>query len=522
MSAPRGRRDGRGGLVSLVGAGPGDPDLITVAGRNALRRADVVIHDRLIPRELLAEAPDGAEIINVGKRPDDVDPNAAQDEINRLLIDRASRGARVVRLKGGDPFVFGRGGEEAEALQAAGLPFEVIPGVSAATAAPAFAGIPVTDRRLASSFTVVTGSEAANDAAPIDWSAIARTGGTIVVLMGRRALPIISRRIIESGLPPDTLAAAVERASTPRQRSVFAALGDLPSAVEEAGLRPPVTLVIGGGAALGERLAWFDRRPLSGRRILVTRPAHQADALAALLRAQGAEPVLAPAIELVDADPAPIRAAIARLRSGGYDDVVFTSVNGVEQFAAHLHDADGDARSFGTARLAAIGPATSAALERLGLRADLTPAAYTSAGLLEALRAQTPKPLAERRVLLARAAQGSPVLSDGLRASGASVDDLALYDVRTAPADPAALEQLRAGRIDTVAFTSTSTVRGFLEQADAAADVLADVEIAVIGPVAGDAARAAGLTVHIEAAVHTMEGLVDAIVSARQRQDAPQ
>ena len=523
MSAPRGRRDGRGGLVSLVGAGPGDPDLITVAGRNALRRADVVIHDRLIPRELLAEAPDGAEIINVGKRPDDVDPNAAQDEINRLLIDRASRGARVVRLKGGDPFVFGRGGEEAEALQAAGLPFEVIPGVSAATAAPAFAGIPVTDRRLASSFTVVTGSEAANDAAPIDWSAIARTGGTIVVLMGRRALPIISRRLIESGLPPDTSAAAVERASTPRQRSVFAALAELPAAVERAGLRPPVTLVIGGGATLGEQLAWFDRRPLSGRRILVTRPAHQADALAALLRAQGAEPVLAPAIELVDADPAPIRAAIARLRSGGYDDVVFTSVNGVERFAAHLRAAGGDARSFGKARLAAIGPATSAALERLGLRTDLTPAAYTSAALLEVLRAQTLEPLAERRILLARAAQGSAVLSDGLRASGASVDDLALYDVRTAPADPTALEQLRAGRIDTVAFTSTSTVRGLLEQVGAAAaDVLADVEIAVIGPVAGDAVRAAGLTVHIEAAVHTMEGLVDAIVSARQRQDAPQ
>ena len=282
--------------------------------------------------------------------------------------------------------------------------------------------------------------------------------------------------------------------------------------------------MIGGGTALGERLAWFDLRPLSGRRILVTRPAHQADALAALLRAQGAEPVLAPAIELVDADPAPIRAAISRLRSGGYDDVVFTSVNGVERFAAHLRAAGGDARSFGKARLTAIGPATSAALERFGLRTDLTPPAYTSAGLLEALRAPTPKPPAKRRVLLARAAQGSPVLSDGLRASGASVDDLALYDVRTAPADPTALEQLRAGRIDTVTFTSTSTVRGLLEQAGAAAttDVLADVEIAVIGPVAGDAARAAGLTVHIEAAVHTMEGLVDAIVSARQRQDAPQ
>lgn len=504
----------RGGLVSLVGAGPGDPELITAAGLNALRRADAVLHDRLIPRELLAEARAEAEIIDVGKLPGDPDPAASQAAINALLIAQARRGRRVVRLKGGDPFVFGRGGEEADALQAAGVPFEVIPGVSAAIAVPAFAGIPVTDRRFASSFTVVTGSEAENEAAPIDWAAIARTGGTIVVLMGGRSAARVVQRLVAGGLASETPAAAVERASTPRQRSVVASLGELPSAVERAGLRPPVTLVIGGGAALGGRLAWFDRRPLSGRRVLVTRPAAQAAGLAALLRAQGAEALTMPAIELVDADPAPIRGAIARLRAGGYDDVVFTSVNGVERFAARLREAGGDARSFGGARLAAIGPATAAALERRGLRADLVPDVYTSAALLETLLSG---PIAGRRVLLARAAQGSAVLRDGLRASGAVVDDVAVYDVRAAAADAAVVERLRRGEIELVTFTSPSTVWGLVEQVGA--EALDGVEAAAIGSVTSAAAREAGLNVRIEAKVHTIEGLVEAIVAAHPRQD---
>ena len=520
MTAQRTGRTGRTGFVSLVGAGPGDPDLITVAGLNALRRADAVLHDRLIPRELLVAAPADAEIIDVGKLPGDANPAAAQAAINALLIAQAQQGRRVVRLKGGDPFVFGRGGEEAEALRAAGVPFELIPGVSAATAAPAFAGIPLTDRRHASSFTVVTGREAENEAAPIGWGAIARTGGTIVVLMGARAASRVAQRLISAGLPPGTPAAAVEQASTPRQRVVSAALGELPAAMATANLRPPVTLIIGGGAALAERLAWFDRRPLSGRRILVTRPAHQAAGLAAPLRAQGAEPVVMPAIELVDADLAPIREAIERLRGGGYDDIVFTSVNGVERFAAQLREAGGDARSLGRTRLAAIGPATAAALERRGLRPDLVPDTHTSAALLEALRAQPRKPLAGRGVLLARAAQGAAVLSDGLRASGALVDDVALYDVRAAPADPAVLERLRAGEIDTITFTSPSTVQGLIEQVGS--EALGGVKVASIGPTTGDTARANGLTVHIEAAVHTIEGLVQAIIEARPRQDATQ
>ena len=512
--------------VLLVGAGPGDPELITVAGLNALRRADVVVHDRLAAPELLAEAPSRAEIIDAGKRPAASGPRgASQEAINALLIERAGRGLHVVRLKGGDPFVFGRGGEEADALRAAGVPVAVIPGVTSATAAAALAGIPVTDRRRASSFTVVTGHDAEPDAAtaaaPIDWRAIAQTGGTIVILMGWRALPQISRRLIEAGVDAGTAAAAVERASTPQQRSVASTLADLPAAAERAGLRPPVTLIVGAVAASAGRgarpergRAGWDARALEGRRILVTRPAHSAPALAALLRAQGAAPLIMPAIALRDADPAPIRAAIERLRGGRYDDLIFTSVNGVQRFRAQLYESGGDARSCGGVRLAAIGPATAAALEQFGLRPDLVAAPYSSEGLLDALRAG---PLEGRRVLLARAAQGSPALSSGLRAAGAVVDDAALYGVETAPADPAVIEQLRSGAVDTITFTAPSTVRGLVEQAGLAA--LKGVEVASIGPVTTAAANAAGVTVQIEAAVHTMQGLVQAIIGAQERRN---
>ena len=502
------------GRVSLVGAGPGDPALITVAGLLALREADVVVHDRLIPQALLAEVRKGAVLIDVGKRPAEADPNAAQAEIHALLIERARRGERVVRLKGGDPFVFGRGGEEADALREAGVAFDVIPGVSSATAAPAFVGVPVTDRRYASSFTVVTGREAENDAPPLNWEAIAQTGGTIVVLMGRRALPEISRRLIAAGLPADTPAAAVERASTAQQRSVFAALEALPAAAERAGLRAPTTLLIGATVELGERLAWLEQRPLHGRRVLVTRPARQAEDLAALLRAQGAEPVVMPAIELIDADRAGIEEAIARLCKAEYDDVVFTSVNGVERFARQLRARGRDVRCFGGARLAAIGPATAGALERIGLIADIVPDSYTSAALLETLRAES---LRGRRILLPRSAQGAPGLSDGLREVGARVDDLALYEVRAAPADRAVVRRLHDGEIDTATFTAPSTVRGLIGQVGA--EALRGVTIISIGPATSAAAAGAGLTVHVEAAVHTMQGLVEAIAETGRRQD---
>ena len=504
------------GRVTLVGAGPGDPDLITVVGLSALSGADVVVHDRLVSRELLAHAPARAEIIDAGKSPAGSGSRGMpQDQINALLIERAQRGLQVVRLKGGDPFVFGRGGEEADALRDADVPFEVIPGISSATAAAALAGIPVTDRRHASSFTVVTGQEADNDAPPINWRAIAQTGGTIVVLMGWRALPEISARLIDAGLDADTPAAAIERASLPEQHSVTSTLAELPVLAAAAGLRPPVTLVIGPVVELGERLGWRESLPLHGRRILVTRPAHSAGGFAAMLRAQGAIPVVMPAIELWDGEPALIHGAIERLRRGSYDDVVFTSVNGVQRFHEHLREAGGDARGYGGVRLAVIGPATAAALERVGLRPDIVPDRYTSAALLDALLSGSVR---GRRILLPRAAQGSAALSDGLRDGGAQVDDVAVYDVQTAPPVQAVLQQLRDGTVDTITFTAPSTVHGLVEQAGA--ELLQGCEVASIGPVTTAAASAAGITVTIEAVVHTMQGLVDAIIQARRERSA--
>ena len=333
--------------------------------------------------------------------------------------------------------------------------------------------------------------------------------------MGWRAMPELSARLIDAGLDADTPAAAIERASMPEQRSVTSTLAELPTLAAAAGLRPPVTLVIGPVVELGEGLSWRESRPLHGRRIVVTRPAHSAAGFAGVLRAQGAIPLVMPAIELCDAETAPIRGAIEWLRRGSYDDVVFTSVNGVQRFHGQLREAGGDARAYGGVRLAAIGPATSAALERVGLRPDIVPDRYTSAALLDALLSGSVR---GRRVLLPRAAQGSPALSDGLRDAGAQVDDIAVYDVRTASPVEAVLQQLRDGEVDTITFTAPSTVHGLVEQAGT--ELLQETEVASIGPVTTAAASAAGITVTIEAAVHTMEGLVDAIIQARRERSA--
>ena len=501
------------GEVALVGAGPGDPSLITVAGLEALRRAEVVLYDRLAAPELLAEA-SGAELIDVGKLPGD--DGTGQDRIHQLMIEHARSGRRVVRLKGGDPFVFGRGGEEAGALRAAGMRVRVVPGVSSAVAAPALAGIPVTDRRAASAFTVLSGHDAAADAPQVDWNAVARTGGTIVVLMARRTLASVASRLIDGGLPPDTPTAAIASAGTPDQRAVSAPVSQLAVAVEQASLEAPLTVVIGKVVDLADH-AHRDRRPLAGFRVLVARPRAQTAELSARLRAAGAQVVTAPAIELIDVDPAPADAAMARL-PGGYDDIVFTSVNGVERFFARLESHDLDARALSGARIAAVGPATAAALRRQGVRADLIPPRFTTAALLASLRAEQ---LEGRRILLARAAQGSRALSDGLRDSGALIDDIPLYDVRTAPSDRQALERLRRDEIDVVVLTSPSVARGFAEHLRTAGlDSPSSARVAAIGPVTADAARALGLSVPIVAQDHTVAGLVEALI-AHLETDSP-
>jgi uroporphyrinogen III methyltransferase/synthase len=496
--------------VYLVGAGPGDPGLITVRGAEVLGRADLVVHDRLAERSLLDLAPAGAERIDVGKRPGDP---VRQEEINDLLVEQGRAGRCVVRLKGGDPFVFGRGGEEAEALAAAGVDFEVVPGVTAAVAVPAYAGVPVTHRGLSTSFTVVTGHSRQALDADVDWDALARVGGTIVVLMGAAHRDEIARRLIAGGRPPTTPVAAVSWGTRPGQRSVRTTLAGLPTAE----LEPPVTIVIGPVAQLD--LAWFERRPLLGWTVVVTRTRSQASALVDRLRSVGAGTVELPVISVTTAADggAALRAAAERLDR--YQWVVFTSANAVDALMGLVRDA----RAFGSARVAAIGPGTAEALGRWRLVADLVPERFVAEGLLDVFPDPSPADSASAvavpadragggRVLLPRAAEAREVLPKGLEAKGWDVDVVEAY--RTELLRPAADALAAVRSAQAVTFTSSSTVRGFLEVVERG-DVPSIV--ACIGPVTADTARSLGLHVDVVAGTHTIDGLVDALVEARSR-----
>jgi uroporphyrinogen III methyltransferase/synthase len=480
--------------VYLVGAGPGDPGLLTVRGAEVLSRAEVVVHDRLSARELLELAPAGAELVDVGKTPGG--RSVPQDDINRLLVEHGRAGRTVVRLKGGDPFVFARGAEEAAALAAAGVAYEVVPGVSSAVAVPAYAGIPVTLRYSSTSLTVVTGHEdPAKPHTQVDWEAIARVGGTIVILMGAAHVAEITARLMAGGLPPDTPAAAVRWGTRPDQRTVRANLGTL------AGhrLRPPTTIVVGEVAR--QRLTWFEDRPLFGRTVVVTRSRAQAGQLSARLRERGAAVLEVPVIRIADpADGgAALRAAVGRVSS--YDWVVLTSPNGVRRFCAHLRDG----RDLAGVRLAAIGPGTAAALAEHHLVADLVPERFIAESLLEALG--TPGPGDRGRVLLARAAVARDVLPDGLRARGWDVDVVEAYRTEAAPVAPEVRDAVASA--DVVTFTSSSTVERFCDALGAGAVPPA---VACIGPVTAATARARGLRVDVEADPHTIDGLVEALV----------
>ncbi len=477
--------------VFLVGAGPGDPGLITVRGAQVLARADVVVHDRLAEASLLDLAPATAERIDVGKSPGGP---VRQDEINALLVERGRAGQAVVRLKGGDPFVFGRGGEEAAALLAAGVPFEVVPGISAAVGVPAYAGIPVTHRGLSTSFTVVTGHSRHKVDDDIDWEALARVGDTIVVLMGVAHRAEIAHRLMAGGAPSDTPVAAVRWGTRPDQRTIRTTLAEL----HACPLEPPVTLIIGQVAALD--LPWFESRPLFGRRVVVTRARHQASGLVERLRAAGAEAVEVPTIEIADPDDGgeALRAAATQVR--GYDWVCFTSPNAVERFLACLSDA----RAFGDVRVAAVGPGTSAALAAAGIVADLVP----ERSLAEGLVATFPHGSGGGRVLLPQAAAARPVLADGLTAKGWTVDIAHAY--RTFPTTPSPDLLASAAKADAIAFTSASTVTSYLAAAGPGA---VPPVVACIGPVTAAAAEAEGLPVTVIATDHSLDGLVAALVA---------
>ena len=479
--------------VYLVGAGPGDPGLLTVRGAELLRRADVVVYDRLSVGSLLDLAPAGAERINVGKMPGHA--TVSQTGIDQLLVDRGRAGQQVVRLKGGDPFVFARGGEEAQALLDAGVPFEVVPGVTSAIAVPAYAGIPVTLRHSSTSFTVITGHEDPDKGGELDWDAVARLGGTIVILMGIGRLPKICSRLLDGGLDPETPAAAIRWGTRPEQHTVRATLATLADHPLEA----PSTIVIGRVAAID--LNWFEARPLFGRRIVVTRASEQASSLVARLRELGADPIEIPSVEVHDPVDGGAALAVAVERVRTYDWLVVTSANG----AARLLSALRDARDLGGVKVAAIGPGTADALRAGNVVADLIPDRFVAEALLDAF---PPPPPTGGRVLIARAAVARDVLPDGLRTAGWVVDVVDAYRTEAAPLT--AEQRDSAAAAEVVTFTSASTVERFLE---AVGIDQTPPLIASIGPITSAAARDHGLTVDIEATEHTIPGLIAALVT---------
>jgi uroporphyrinogen III methyltransferase/synthase len=493
------------GIVYLVGAGPGDPGLMTTRSFELIVAADVIVHDRLIPRDALAVARPDAEILYVGKEPGDA--SVPQDEIADLLIDRARKGNLVVRLKGGDPFVFGRGGEEAEALAAAEIPFEVVPGVTAGIAAPAYAGIPVTHRDDASAVAFVTGHEdPGKEDSALDYEALARFPGTLVFYMGVRALPQIAESLIAAGRDPSEPAAVVERGTLPGQRTVSSTLEGIAGAAEEAGIGPPSVTVVGPVAARRERIAWLERRPLHGKKVVVTRARAQASELARRLDALGAESIELPAIRIeprIDSDE--VRRAVESLHT--YALVCVTSPNGARLLFEAMATQGRDARALANASVAAIGAGTEAALAAHGVLADIVPERFVAEELVEELNKLE---LEGKPVLIARAAEGREVLPDALRKRGAKVDEVALYETVAETPDPDALEQARDA--DFITFTSSSTVKNFMEASSNG--IPEGARVVSIGPITSEAAREAGLTVDIEADRHDIGGLVDALLTA--------
>jgi uroporphyrinogen III methyltransferase / synthase len=544
----------RRGVVYLVGAGPGDPGLMTARSLELIAAADSIFYDRLIPPGALEGARPDAELVYVGKTPADVPGlrhhrghqrpgTSGQGEINERLVEAARAGKCVVRLKGGDPFVFGRGGEEAEALRAAGVEFEVVPGVTAGVAASAYAGIPVTHRDDASAVAFVTGHEdPEKEESALDWDALARFPGTLVFYMGVKRLAANASALIEAGRDADEPAAAVERGTMPGQRTVVATLGTLAEAAAREGVGAPALIVVGPAVARRESLAWLERRPLHGRRVVVTRARAQASGLAATLRGLGAEVVELPAIRIeprLESDE--VRRAVERI--GEYDLVCLTSPNGVRLLFEALRAAGLDARALGggaattsdggrpsgpgpgepaaevdsaggrrgsDVTVAAIGPGTARALADRGIAADVVPERFVAEALVEALAGVE---VEGRRVLIARAAEARDVLPDALRERGAEVDVVPLYETVREEPDPEAVEAAQGAEY--VTFTSSSTVRNLTE---ALGDRFpGDARVVSIGPVTSEAARAAGLEVHVEAERHDVDGLVEALLADAER-----
>ena len=497
------------GKAYLVGAGPGDPGLITVKGLECIKKADVLIYDYLASPSFLKQSCEKAEIIYVGKKGGD--HTLPQEGINDLIIEKAKAGMTVTRLKGGDPFVFGRGGEEAEELVKAGIPFEIVPGVTSAVAAPAYAGIPVTHRDFTSSLAIITGHEdPLKEQSSINWPALAKGIGTILFLMGVKNLPYITKNLIDNGMNPEKPVALVRWGTTPRQKTVTGTLENIVEKVKKAGLKPPAITVVGDVVKLRENLQWFETRPLFGKKIVVTRARSQASDLVELLSELGADCLECPTIKVVPPDDIkPLDRAIKSISS--YDWFVFTSVNGVKFFFDRLFGQNLDVRSLGNIKTAVIGPATCKRLFKFGIKSDILPESYRAESVVKAFEGID---LKGKKILIPRAKDARPVLPVELKKMGALVDEVTAYHTINVPESAEILlSNLMEKRVDLVTFTSSSTVKNFksLIPQDQFAALMKNITIACIGPITADTAKELGFDVHVTADTYTIPGLCEAI-----------
>lgn len=504
------------GKVYLVGAGPGDPGLLTLKAKRLLEEADLIVYDYLANPEHLRHAKPGARTICVGKR--FRYHRFSQDKINRLIIDAAQKNRVVVRLKGGDPYLFGRGGEEALYLFKHRVPFEVVPGISSATGCAAYAGIPLTHRVVSGSVTFLTGHRADDDNLDtLDWEKLVGLRGTLVIYMGFYNLAKIAKKLVEKGMPAGTKISVIEWGTLPRQRSCDGTLATIARAVKAKGLKAPCMIVIGGVVSLRRELNWFERLPLFGQKILVTRTRERSGAMREKLAREGAEVIEFPTIEIKPAPAGPIDAAIRALKN--FDWVVFTSVHGVEAFFARLKALGRDARAFGPARIAAVGPETAKSLSGCGVSADLIPARFETEALVQIFK-QKFKRLDGQKILLLRTDIAPPALEDGLKRLGAEIERVTAYTTRLPKSVPTDIKRrLLGGDIDWVTFTSASTADHFVRMLGkpAVKSIARRARLASIGPVTTKALRAHGLRPACQAKIFTVDGLVAAMKNKAKR-----
>jgi len=499
------------GMVYLIGAGPGDPGLITVKGMECIKQADVIVYDRLASTRLLDHRRPDAKCIFVGKKPNK--HTMSQNEINKLLVDKAKSGLTVARLKGGDPFVFGRGGEEAEELALNNISFEIVPGVTSAVAVPAYAGIPVTHRGYTSSVSIITGNEdPSKDNSNIDWPQLGSSRGTLVFLMGMSNLEAIADKLVANGRPPDTPVALIRWGTHPEQQTLVGTLNNITTMATKSNFRNPAIIIVGEVVNLREKLRWFEERPLFGKKILVTRSREQASVLSQSIERLGGTPVEFPAISITPPmNYSALDKAISNISS--YQWIIFTSVNGVKFFLRRLRELNKDIRELKGVRICAIGPQTRKELDSIALQVDYVPAEYRAEEIINGLR---DKIVDGDRILLPRADIARRVLHESLSELGALVDEVTAYCTVTGSGNAHTIkEMLSNGNIDIITFTSSSTVKNFVSMlgADNPAKLLGETIIACIGPITAKTANEFGITCHVMAGEYTIDGLVKAIIN---------